>query len=75
MRFLLETSGFTNVSLSFASPIDPELRLPRACDLGLTGEGIGRFDKAIDFLNELVFGYQDYAVIGLRDRCDSSPDA
>lgn len=66
MKFLFETSGFTDIALSFSSPIDPAVRLPHAGDLGLTGSQTGRFDRAVDFLNDLVCGYQDYAVIGRK---------
>ncbi|WP_338819163.1 hypothetical protein MTCOM_05940 [Moorella thermoacetica] len=53
LRFLLEAAGFRRVEVRFSSPVPEDLRLK--------GD-----DPSIVRLNELLFGFQDYAVVGWR---------
>ncbi|OIQ07950.1 putative S-adenosylmethionine-dependent methyltransferase [Moorella thermoacetica] len=53
LRFLLEAAGFRRVDVRFSSPVPEDLRLK--------GD-----DPSIVRLNELLFGFQDYAVVGWR---------
>ncbi|SHJ00928.1 class I SAM-dependent methyltransferase [Desulfofundulus thermosubterraneus] len=53
LRFLLEAAGFRRVAVRFSSPV------PEA--LCLQGD-----DLNVAKLNDLLFGYQDYAVVGWR---------
>ncbi len=53
LRFLLEAAGFQRVEVRFSSPV-PEA----SC---LQGD-----DPNVAKLNDLLFGYQDYAVVGWR---------
>ncbi len=66
MRYVLESAGFRDTRLTFSSPVDPEAELPILPDQSVFGEATTRFNKAARLLNELVLGYQDYAVIGHR---------
>ena len=63
LQFLLEASGFAAVEVAFCSPVDPSMKLPR---LELPGASVGPFNQGIDRLNALLFGFQDYAVIGTK---------
>jgi SAM-dependent methyltransferase len=62
-KFLLEAGGFQDVDVSFLAPVDPSLRLP---PLDIPGAGVERFNQGIERLNSLLFGLQDYAVIGRK---------
>ncbi|APC07777.1 methyltransferase domain-containing protein [Neomoorella thermoacetica] len=53
LRFLLEAVGFRRIDVRFSSPVLEDLRLK--------GD-----DPSIVRLNELLFGFQDYAVVGWR---------
>jgi len=65
LRFLLESVHFENVELQFSSPANlgqptPKLTLP------LPGPDLDRFNHVLEQMNKLLFGYQDYAVVGHR---------
>src|SRR5581483_1453871 len=66
MRYLLESEGFTDVRLVFSSPVDPTLGFPPLASSEPFGEHAGRFDRTAEFVNALLLGPQDYAVIGRR---------
>jgi O-antigen chain-terminating methyltransferase len=53
LRFLLEAAGFREVEVRFSSPIPQEARLSGS-------------DPDTLKLNEILFGFQDYAVVGWR---------
>ena len=63
MQFLLEATGFRDVEVKFSGPVDPAMRLPslRGAEAELEG-----FNRGIERLNALLFGFQDYAVIGRK---------
>jgi 2-polyprenyl-3-methyl-5-hydroxy-6-metoxy-1,4-benzoquinol methylase len=64
MRFLFEVTGFHDVELRFSAPVNASMRIPL-----LQGPGgeFDRFNAGIERLNSLLFGFQDYAVIGRKD--------
>jgi SAM-dependent methyltransferase len=64
MQFLFEATGFHRVELMFLSPVDPSMRIPF---LQGPGAHIERFNQGIERLNSLLFGFQDFAVIGRKD--------
>jgi 2-polyprenyl-3-methyl-5-hydroxy-6-metoxy-1,4-benzoquinol methylase len=64
MQFLFEATGFHEVELRFSAPVDPFLRIPL---LQGPGADFDRFNAGIERLNSLLFGFQDYAVIGRKD--------
>ena len=53
MKFLVEISGFRDVEIQLTSPVPNQYKLK--------GD-----DENIKILNEIIFGYQDYAVIGWK---------
>lgn len=66
MNFVMQAAGFTDVKLLFSSPIDPAARLPQLVDDGVFGNQTGAYNRAAEFINRLVLGPQDYAVVGRR---------
>src|SRR5262249_10144556 len=63
MQFLLEVVGFHEVELQFLAPVDPALGIPL---LHAPGADVESFNEGIKRLNALLFGFQDYAVIGRK---------
>ncbi len=63
MAFLLGATGFHNVELKYSSPVEPSTRIP---PLPGPGPDVERFNQGIERLNSLLFGFQDYAVIGQK---------
>ena len=63
LKFLLEALGFDRVEVRPCSPVDDSLRIPR---LGGQGEGLQDFNRGLERLNDLIYGFQDYAVIGKK---------
>ena len=64
LKFAMESVKFKNVELRFSSPM-LERRIP---PLKLNGDTpqLADFNRALADLNELVYGYTDYAAIGWR---------
>ena len=63
MQFLLEATGFHEVEVRFSAPVDSFMRIPL---LQAPGADLERFNEGIERLNSLLFGFQDYAVIGRK---------
>lgn len=63
-KFVLEMVGFADVRLDFSAPV--EASLPHAEDDKTFGAKTQRLNRAVDLLNTLVLGHQDYAVIGVK---------
>jgi len=63
MQFLFEALSFHQVELRFLGPVDPFMRIP---SLQAPGADFTRFNEGIDRLNTLLFGFQEYAVIGRK---------
>ena len=63
MQYLLEAAGFRKVALRFSAPVGPAARIP---PLALSGADLDGFNQGIERLNSLLFGFQDYAVIGWK---------
>jgi O-antigen chain-terminating methyltransferase len=53
LKFLVEASGFMNVEILYSSPVSDEIKLK--------GD-----DENTKKLNEILFGFQDYAVVGWK---------
>ena len=62
-RFLLESTGFKEVSIRPLNPVPEELKLK---PVGRRVSGAPEINQNLTRLNELIFGFQDYAVIGRR---------
>jgi len=66
MRYLLESVGFEEIRVVFSSPVNASLGIPPVADARVFGEETDRFNRTAAFLNELLLGPQDYAIIGWR---------
>jgi len=62
VRYLFEAAGFGDVEVRFLAPVEEELRLADAADGALPPELVKRFER----LDGLLFGHQDYAVVGRK---------
>lgn len=60
IKFLLESKGFSSASIKYLSKVGDDLRIPQVKELPL------EFNKSINKLNDVVYGYRDYAVIGRK---------
>ena len=63
-KFLLESTGFRNVELQFSAPVDPSVRIPVLPAASFPSGAVDEFNRGVERLNELLYGPQDYAVIG-----------
>lgn len=59
IKFLLDNEGFTESNINYLSRVS-DLRIPEVSELPT------EFNKAIDKLNDVVYGYRDYAIIGRK---------
>jgi O-antigen chain-terminating methyltransferase len=70
LRFLLESFGFKEVQILFLSPFPQELTLQKLIpedDLQKEYQELtDLMNRNIDQLNEVLYGYQDYAIIAKR---------
>jgi SAM-dependent methyltransferase len=58
LAFLCESGGFSKVEIRRLSPVPAEERLPRTGD--------ERIDEVVEQLNELLYGFQDYAIVARK---------
>jgi O-antigen chain-terminating methyltransferase len=64
LQYLLESAGFVEVSCRFASPPAGVLAIP---PLPANGSGsLDEFNRATDYLNKLIYGDQEYFVVGRK---------
>lgn len=65
LEFIFQQVGFNDTSFRFSSPVH-DMWIPNlAIDSGQISN-LGEFNRAVDRLNQLLFGEQDYAVIGVK---------
>lgn len=74
LRFLFEGEGFREISVEFASPVETSSTLPHL-DASMVGADAPRFNRCVDLLNELVFGYQDFAIVGRKHFTEAVTDS
>lgn len=60
IKFLVEAKGFSDVTINHLSKVGDDLRLPEV------NEFPAEFNNAIHKLNDVVYGYREYAVIGRK---------
>ena len=60
IKFLLESKGFSETSIKYLSKVGDDLKLPEVNELP------DDFNNAINKLNDIVYGYRDYAIIGRK---------
>ena len=65
MQFLFEAVGFHDIELRFSAPVPVSMKIPPA---QVSGADLERFNQGIERLNSLLFGFQDYAVVGRKGR-------
>lgn len=64
LAFLTESAGFSDVAIRRLAPVPDDVRLPRETpDESPLANQVG---AVVDQLNELIYGYQDYALIARR---------
>jgi len=70
LRFLLGSVGFREIEVRFFSPVPDEERLKRVELEGEKKELMRRFaeiyDQNVDMINSVLYGAQDYAIIGKK---------
>jgi O-antigen chain-terminating methyltransferase len=66
VRFLFESSGFRDVQVKFSSPVEPSMRIPPLPVATANGNMVEEFNQGLERLNDLLYGFQDYAVIGRK---------
>jgi SAM-dependent methyltransferase len=66
MKFLFESVGFQNVQARFSSPIEPSMRIPPLSDVAANVKTAEEFNRGIERLNDLLYGFQEYSVIGRK---------
>jgi O-antigen chain-terminating methyltransferase len=66
MKFLFESTGFLNIELKFSAPVEPSKRILSFPDREAFGTTFETFNRSLEQLNELLYGFQDYAVIGRK---------
>ena len=70
MRFLLQSAGFREIQTEFLAPVPDDGRLkkidPGGIDVREDGGWIDVYNRNIDMLNDVIFGAQDYFVVGKK---------
>ena len=69
LRMLLDSVGFENIVRLDLRPFEENDRLPEISLDGLDGEAkelADRVNRLRDRIDELVFGYQDFGIVGVK---------
>jgi SAM-dependent methyltransferase len=66
MKFLFESAGFQHLQVKFSSPVEPSMRIPPLSGIAADAQTTEEFNRGIERLNDLLYGFQDYAVIGRK---------
>jgi 2-polyprenyl-3-methyl-5-hydroxy-6-metoxy-1,4-benzoquinol methylase len=70
LRHLLEIKGFSFSSFLWLSPVPSKAQLPKVQDSELMGpqyrQTINTLNQTIERLNQIIYGYQDYATVAMR---------
>jgi O-antigen chain-terminating methyltransferase len=64
LKFAMESMGFKKVELKFSGPVSDK-QIPQLAG-NENGPHLEAFNRAINELNNLIYGYQDYAAIGWK---------
>jgi O-antigen chain-terminating methyltransferase len=64
LAFLLQSAGFGEVSTSFIAPPDGVRPIPPLAAAG--SESIEEFNRATEYLNKLIYGDQEYFMVGRK---------
>jgi 2-polyprenyl-3-methyl-5-hydroxy-6-metoxy-1,4-benzoquinol methylase len=66
MEFLLESTGFLDIELKFSAPVESSKRILSLPGPEAPGTVVETLNRGIEQLNELLYGFQNYAVIGRK---------
>ena len=68
VKFLLESNGFTDVHIHYFSPFPDDMKFEFIKDSFFSSKKktVDQLNKNFQKLNDLLYGYQDYAVIGKK---------
>jgi len=68
VKFLLESNGFTDVHIHYLSPFPDDMKFKFIKDSFFSSKKktVDQLNKNFQKLNDLLYGYQDYAVIGKK---------
>ncbi len=72
IKFLLESSGFGPAEIKYSAPVDPANRL--VIPEESTDSHPCNLNRGIEQLNDLIYGFQDYAVIAKKRVMPKSRD-
>ena len=64
IQFILESEGFRNINLNYLSKVEDNLRIPQL--VIENGKNLEQFNHSIQVLNDIVYGYRDYAIVGKK---------
>ena len=65
LQFAMESCNFRNVELRFSAPLT-DLQVPPLKIEGNSSPALEKFNAGIGRVNELLYGFQDYAAIGWK---------
>jgi O-antigen chain-terminating methyltransferase len=63
LAYIVESEGFTSAEIELLAPVPPASRVPR---VDAESERDNQINTALDVIDEVLFGHQDFAVIGTR---------
>jgi SAM-dependent methyltransferase len=66
LQYLLRAAGFEGLQCVYASPPDGALRIPPLAIAGADAAALQPFNAATQYLNDLLYGSYDYAVVARR---------
>lgn len=66
IEFLLQAEGFREVTSRFTRPPEGPLLIPPLEVPGDSGDALDKFNQATDYLNKLLYGSQEYAVLATK---------
>ena len=65
LKFLFETEGYVDIEVKYLLPVSEDVKIPKLECLNDVSN-IEKFNAAISHLNNLIYGYRDYAIVAKR---------
>lgn len=66
MQFLIESIGFRENSIKYSGPVEEGHRIPALQSNNEYIQNVTEFNESIERVNDILFGYQDYAIIARK---------
>ena len=66
LRFWMGEAGFRELHTHYVSPVAPQLPQLPLLEPKVGNTGVERWNQEAEHFNQVYFGYQDYAVIGIK---------